>query len=422
MNGKIKGYFRDFCKNGHIILALFFTAVLFTAIVINYEFSIFSRIIRHKDVFDFVIVAAAVIASCALLYFGLCARNGKMTLADAIGISISAVGLIWLIYTLIIHDTMTTHRLILIIAAIVIGLGYTALRIAHYGREHEVAKIFNRTLKGYYVTVVEKFSFPALVVIAGVCTCITYLLFNAKFLRSFISVKDVNLIAVGIILAIPVIAYAIKSVFDKKINTVDAVLFGGIVPISVTLVQILVKYPSEKKLAVWMIAVGVYLVAMLIRFIRFDLNAKVTLPDTSKNCSALAYFRKLFKTYDVTLILAAGALIAGVALVVLKTQAFRTYIGIKNGRIFVELKLVPIAIITLAAVATLGLGALVSAGSIKHKDVCIGDLLLSICFSFVIFGFITLVSHPSPNLFKILVALTVYCITLFSIRIVNVKK
>lgn len=422
MNGKIKSYFKDFCKNGHIIPALFFTAILFTAIIVNYEFSIFNRIIKHNDVFTFVIVAAAIMAACVLFYFGLCARKGKITLADVMGISIAVVGLIWLIYTLIIHDSMTTHRLILIIGAIVIGLSYTALRIFQYSREHSPAKIFNRTFKGYCVTVVEKFSFPALVVIAGVCTCVTYLIFNAKFLRSFISIKDVNLIAVGIILAIPVIVYAIKSVFDRKINTVDAILFSGIVPITVTLIQILVKYPSEKKLAVWMIAVGVYLVAMLIRFVRFDLTAKITSLKTCKNCSVINYFGKLFKTYDVALILAAGALIAGTALVVLKTQAFKTYFGIKNGAISIELKLIPITIITLTAVATLGLGALVSASSLKRKDVCIGDLLLSICFSFVIFGFITLVSHPSPNLLKILIVLTVYCISLFSVRIVNVNK
>ena len=166
----------------------------------------------------------------------------------------------------------------------------------------------------------------------------------------------------------------------------------------------------------WAIVFGIYLVVTFVRYKSFSHEAEIQ-PKSVCGC----YFNSLFKKYDICAAAAIGGIIALAGSIILRKRLIQETF-FHNGEFHIEILGIPSAVVIGTALIALGFFALTALFGVKNKNACIGDFFLSICTSFVVFTFITLIAHPSQYLLYLNTAFCVYCVVMFVIRAKIVDK
>ncbi len=418
MNVEKKNYFKDVAKKGYVIAALLFAMLAITGIVASYEFGLYGTVAATGHVMSFVTVVLSVIglATLAFLIIGLRLKNPSI--ADAIYLAIVAFGIAFLLFVAIELKEFNIRRVLFAVIVLVLGAVLLTLRIAGYEKANSEGKLkgSNNVIKSYYSELINKYSFVAIILAAVVSICGAYILFNKSI---GVQLKYSEFYAVAIICLIPFFIYAVKAAFSKTVNVLDAFLLSGVVSFPVLFVQIFVTSYSPLRAILWAVALMIYLALTFIRYLRYKPDA---LPVEYKTADG-NYFKTLFAKYDILLAMAIASITALAGVIMLRTRAIQTYFFDANGAINILTRAIPYAATLAGSLLPLAFFALTALLSVGKKSVGIGDFFLLICFCFVIFGFVTLIAHPSPWMLYLNSAFTLYTVVLTFIRskIVNKK-
>lgn len=416
-----KNYIKEFFKSGYLLHTALFTAVTLTLILASYELGLFGALYNSASVLTFAGIVIALFAVVGLAYFYISTKINKITLADAFYFTFALVGILYIIYTAAVLKSFNIRRILFPVILLVIGVAFIVLRVLSVVKMSEEKDAPSNKVKSYYSAIVENYSLFAIIIAAGVCVCTAYIIFNIEFGQLL---KDTTvLIMIGVCI-LPTLIYAAKSAVSKTITILDALLLSGIISFPVLLIQIFMVAYSELRLTIWAFAFLIYMILAIVRLVSFDKDA-VKKPACSikcENCGILKYFNCINKKHDPLITLAISGIIAGVALILLRGRAIQHYLLNSAGELTITLKALPILVTLAASLLSLAFFAIVALISVKAKHVTLGDYFLLQCTTFNVFGFLTLIAHPSPYMLWMLVAFTVYCIVLTVIRIKTVNE
>lgn len=410
-----RNYIKDLLRHGYFILALLITSVAMTGIVASYEFGLFGALMSINGARALLIVGLIVCAVVGGIYLIMGLKFKKQSVADSVYLAITLIGIVFLFYFLIALKTPNARRILFAIALIVIGGILSFIRIWNYEHADSHGK-FNTDgnhIKQYFAELFNKFSFASIVVAFVVLVCFAHLVLNSTFAPIL---KDTATLIISAICVIPLIVYGVLNAKDRDISPVDALAFAALLALPVVLAMIFVLYYSPLRVIVWAVIFGALIVFIFLRLVTYG-SVK---GHVRKTFSANNYFQKVFAKHDPLLSLSIGALIALVALVTLSTRSFQEHL-LDGASVGLVLKSVPIAVVLVSAVGALVLFAIVTLLGCKNKNVGIVDFFLANCVSFIIFGYLTLIAHPSPILLYLLSAFLVYCIIITVVRVKSTK-
>ena len=401
-----KGYFKSFAKSGFLLHAAFITSVLLTLLVANYEYGLFNMLFTQKRLFTYVLVIISVFAVVGVAYLLVSLKISHVTLADAVYLSLAVVGVAYAIYTAAALGNFNARRILFAVIVFAVGVALLIVRAVTFNKlaAKEQSITLNK-VKSYFTRVINEFSLLGVVLAAGVTVCVAYLVLNVSFGKNL---KDTTYLIIAACCLLPLIAYAIKGALNRNVNIFDALLLSGVISVPVVLLQVLLVAYSQMRLAVWATVFCAYLVLYLFRFARYSVTPCQEKPC---KCALKGYYGEISKKHDPLLTLAIGGFIATVAITLLKGQAINDYL-IKNGAFVFSLKGIPIMVVLAAAFLSLAFFALIPLIGVKKKNVFVGDFFLAICFTFVIFGFITYIAYPSPLYLYLLIAFAAYCVVM----------
>lgn len=420
MNTEKKNYLKDVTKGGYLLIAFLIASLAMTAFVMSYDYSLFGIIFKHKSVLKYVIVIFSVFAAVTLLYLIISLKFKKATLADSFYLAMIIVGIAFFAYIGIAYGTFNARRIVVPSVAVFLGIVFTVVRVICYNKVNaEKVKAPANKIKSYYSDILNKFSFFAMIVAAGIAVCIIYKLFNEE--SNYRILKNDNFKIMTAVCLLPLIVYAVKGALVKTVTMFDALLLTGVITLPATLIQLLMRVYSEVNLGIWAVVVALYLICLLLRFIKYDPNAKRIAPICTSKC----YVNALFKKHDMLLLLAISGVIAFIAMQLLCSRSLHTYLfenSVTLDKIDISLKALPTLVIAVSALAALGFFAIMALLGVKKKSVGIGDAFLAICTLYVLFGFITLVAYRSSLYLYGLIAFAAYCLILIVIRAIVVNK
>jgi len=420
MSMEKKNYLKDLTKSGYLLIALLIASLAMTAFVVSYDYGLFATLYKFQKVLKYVIVVFAVFAVVTILYLVIGLRFKKTTLCDSFYLAMIIVGIAFFAYIGIAYGSFNVRRILVPVISLVVGLAFTTIRIVLYNKINKAKQEKNLDkIRSYFSEIVNKFSLFAIIVAAGIVVCVAYKLFNPD--NNGRLLKNTNFLIVSIVCLVPLIVYSVKGTLVKHVTTFDALLLSGVVSLPAILIQILISSYSETSLTVWAIIVALYLVCVLVRFIRYTPSVSAI----KNTCSCKCYFKSLFVKEDMLLAISIAGVIAFVAVKLLCSRALHNYLfdnGATLNEIKISLKALPTLVIAGSALAALAFFALMSLLGANKKTVGIGDFFLAICTLFVLFGFITLIAYPSSLYLYMLIAFAVYCLVMIIIRAIVVSK
>jgi hypothetical protein len=389
-----KCYGKDFAKSIYVLVAFLIATLTLTAFVASYEFGFFRTIYFVQHVLDFLIIAFAVVGVITLIYLLASLKARKITFADSAYLGLVLIGMFFFAYVCLAPITGGKFNLRRILfTAIPFGLGLILLvvRAIVYAKLSEKAtKQTNNKMKNYYKEIFGKFSFIGILIASGVAFSFVYLVINSSNEKRY---QDLPfLIALGVTL-LPLIVYSVKSLFDKKVNMLDALLLTGIVTFPLSLIYIITSFFNETKTIIWAITFAVYIVATFIRYIRYDNKYVAPEKKASRN-----YFKAVLAKTDVLGGLAVGGLIASAVIFLLCTSSIHAHIY-TNATFELGLKSIPVAILLIAIFGSLLFFGFTTLCSIKRVNIGKADFFLSILTGFVLFSLIGLYAYYPSQLF-----------------------
>ena len=420
MSAEKKSYFNELAKKGYLLIALLITTLAMTAFVASYDYGIFGTIMKHPKVLALVLVIAAVFAVMMVLYLLISLKVKKITVADAFYFAALFVGVFFLLYVLIALKSFNFRRAIVPIVLIILGAALIALRIKGFNKAVNESKAkSNNVIKAYFSEIFDKFSFFGIIIAAGVAVCLVYLVLNPSVVVELFHTK--NFILIGVICLLPLVAFAVKGAISKTVTLFDAVLVMAALVLPISLVHILLTAFSTAKIILWAVILAVYLVCLMFRFTKYEVDACSVKPA----CACKCYFKSVANKFDLVTAIAIGALIALTASVLLASGTFIDSLfegGVSLKNIHISTKGLPVIVVTLSAIVGIGLFALIALLGVKKKSVGISDYALMVSASFNVFGLITLIAYPSIVFLYGLLIFTAYTLILLIIRLTTIKK
>ncbi len=403
-----KNYFKDLFYSVHFIIALLLTSITMTLIVASYDFNITGAIFSSKRVLTLIVLVLVIFAIVFFPYLCFNLKSKKVTIADSLYLTLVLVGIIFFLYSALTTRQFSIYQLTFAVLALAVGALFTVLRMHFYYTDAKEFKfVAKNKISKYYFAIFSKFHYIAVVVISGLAILLSYFLTDSTTISI---IKHPKTLIVCLICVFPTIVYALTKINSKTITVFDCLGISCILALPLILVKFLALSYSPLKIVVWALAVAVYIVYLLLRFKFFDINAKV---QTSENKND--YFAKLFAKYDIGFILSVGGIIALFASLLIDGDLLHSLYA--KGSLNIGASMLPIIVLTAVALIALAFFALVALIGVKKKAVCIVDLFLQLCLAFIIFGFISLISHPSLILLFLLIAFLVYTIAMLAIRI-----
>ncbi|MBO7149720.1 MAG: hypothetical protein J6V71_02385 [Clostridia bacterium] len=407
-----KNYLKDLFFNAHFIVALLFTSIVMTGIVANYDFDLLGVIIRYKHVLSLVGITLVLFAIVFIPYLFVNLKNKKITIADSFYLSFIFIGLAFFIYIATTSQSFNLYKVSFAILALAVGGILLVLRMHFYYIDAKEPKfIAKNKVSKYYSAIFNKFHYISLLVISGIAVFLSYFLTEPATISI---IKQPKTMIVLLICILPTIVYAFTKINSKTITVFDCFGVSCILAFPLILFKFIVFTYSPLKVIVWAVALLIYIVYLLLRFKFFDANATV------KENNDHHYLSTLYSKYDIGLILSVGGLLAMFASLLIDGDMLHPLYA--QGTIKFSVSLLPIVVLTATSLLTLAFFALVALFGVNKKDVCIADLFLQFCLSFILFGFISLISHPSIILLIMLVAFLVYSVILLTIRVHKCHK
>lgn len=408
---KIKNYLKDFCKSEKLIISLLLTCFALTLLTANYIFDITQVLYSSTHVLLLFAICVCVFLVPVLAYILFSLRAKKLTIADAIYVSLILIGVAFFLFFAIALDKINKIKIIFGLTLIIAGLILTLIRIAVYAKlkSDEKSQVYN--VKQFCKDILSKYSFVALFFISISIICFTYFLLTPQVI---LTLKDKTFMLTTLILFLPTIAYAIFNLKNKQVFLLDAVALALLFACPIMFASIMIFSFSKLKiyvLAITMLVLGAYL---LIRFAYYNPDAKT---EKSNKCG---YVKCVLSKYNVLMILSIGGLIALFAKLLITSDVLHPLYAFE--KFTFNVNLLPTILLTFIALTALGLFALISLFGITKKGVGITDLSLAISLSFIVFGLISLISHPSLYFLIGLSAFLVYSLILLIIRVKKYKK
>ena len=401
-----KNYLKDLFFNAHFIVALLFTSIAMTGIVASYDFNLLGVIIRYKHVLSLVGITLILFAIVFIPYLFINLKSKKITIADSFYLSFILIGLAFFIY-IALSSKFNLYKASFAILALAIGGLLFVLRMHFYYNDAKESKfVAKNKVSKYYAAIFNKFHYIGLLVISGVSIFLSYFLTEPETISI---IKQPKTMIVFLICILPTIIYAFTKINSKTITVFDCFGVSCILAFPLILFKFIVFTYSPLKVIVWAVALLIYIVYLLLRFKFFDANAKI------KEHNDHHYLSTLYSKYDIGLILSVGGLIAMFASLLIDGDMLHPLYA--HDAFSLDVSLLPIVVLTVVALASLFFFALIALFGVNKKEVCIVDLFLQFCLSFIVFGFISLISHPSIILLVLLVAFLVYSAILLTIRV-----
>ena len=413
---KSKNYFKGLFSGINIFVTIFLICIAMTALVANYEFGIIGAIVSSKSVFTYSLVLSGVALLIFIAYLVLCAKKEKITLADSIALASIIIGLALIFYFVIATGTFNLRRILAIVGCIIFGFAYIMIRSHCYGNAKQ-KEYPPHSIRGYYATIIKKYPLPLVAFVSALLVFIVFLALASGFVRSFFRTNRLATLIACIILAVPIIAWAIRSVFKPAINFVDVLLLSVVAVFPIALLQILVTSFSTYKMLAWSIALAVYLIVMFIRLSKFDLTKKETVvTDYSGN-----YLRCVSSKYSLLEILALASFMALIVFVMLKISVLLGAITLilKGNMTYRVLPILALSGFVFGVVGICALGSLVGA---KNKQLGTSDFMLMTLIAFAIANLIVFAVDQSIFLLIAVAVLIIYSLVLAAIRIVALRN
>lgn len=405
-------YFKDLMKNGYFLIALFVCASVFTALVASYELGLFKVLYSLKDARTFVLVLTIAYALIGIIYLMANLNSKKQSMADSFYLSMILIAICFGLFVLLVLKSFNARRLIFFAPILVLGLIFLAIRIKLYGKEWTKKEyVKSNAIKEYYANILNKFSPIALFICSAICICLSYLKLDSLITPIL---RDTQSLIIIIVCLLPCFIYGIKCFFAKEITAIDGLGFSCIIAFPLILVKIILLTYSPLKLALWAGAFMLFLICLFFRFNNYDSNYIRPQIERDEN-----YIRKVFHSYSPLLSLSIGGLMAIVTKLIAKGDVIHEFLD--NKKIVLSVDLLPMLVIILTIFLALAFFALLTLFGLGKKHVGINDFALSILVSFVIFGFISILSHPSPIMTYMLLAMLICSIIAVVIRSIVVK-
>ena len=403
-----KNYFKNLFCSIHLIIALLIASITMTGMVACYDFNLFGAIFKNKHVLALVAVVLVLFAIVFLPYLCFNLKNKKITIADSIYLALVLTGIIFFIYSGFTTRQFSIYQFVFTTLLIAVGFLFIVFRMHFYYTDaKEFTFVPKNKISKYYVAIFSKFSYVAVIIASGVAILLSYFLTDAPTLTV---IKRPRTMIVCLICIFPSIVYALTKINSKTITVFDCLGVACIVALPLILVKFIALSYSPLKVSLWAIVFAIYIVYLLIRYNSFDANAKVKVTEKKND-----YFATLVAKYDIGLILSVGGLIAMFSSLLIDGDLLHPLYA--HAKFSISASLLPTIILAGFTFLALVFFVLVCAIGLKKKGVCIVDLFLSFCLSFVLFGLISLISHPSLILLALLLAFLVFAVIILAIRV-----
>lgn len=401
---------RAFFKNGGVFVAIFTAAIISAIIFANYNFSLLGQIIEYPILSTYLAVAFGYSALVLLFYAVISAKTRKLTSAFPIGIGCILAGIVFFAYIIFVLQVFTLLRIA--IAATLIVLGLLMASISGF-----FAKKGGNVEYGYFLSVIDRFSFPAIIMAAFAITSIVYALTWGKFF-DILNTSFLGLSTIRICALITAGAFVLALVFSlvKKIDVGDFILLSVLVALPVVITNV-VLFLNFNDYALYLFApIALVIVITLLRNLIFHLKDKES-TKAKGYCSAFADKYGLFAA-------AALGTVTFLALTVfLTTDLFKeiplSFVG--KARMFATYY--PIAYTVVALGILFVVGFILSIASVGTKKVGAGDFfnVAYLLGAVKIIPFAIL--YSSVSWFKIAaIAIAAVSLIVFVIRFIVVSK
>ena len=410
---KSKSYLKSLLTGINLVWVLTIASVMLTGIVASYDFGLFGSVVSSSNALSLAIILAGGFGLATLIYMLCNLKNSEISFADMLAGAFVFVGLFFFAYVFISTGSLNGRRIIAAALLVVVGVVYMLIR-AKCKKNEETEKTYeNTSIKGYFATIFKKFSLPFIVLLTVAISCFTYLFFSANFVDNYLKGSRV-VIAITVLFAMPLVISLFKKIGSKNVNILDALLIPIGAALIFSLISLILKDYSTKKMVVWTILLAVYVLVINNRLTKFDLSEKDA---TIKPVESDSYANALLGTYNIFDILAISSTMALISAMILRSGIILS--GTANG---LDVGFLPVFVLIIAIGCVIAYGCISALIGLKKKQIGCGDFWLGVLASFAVCGFISLMIYSSVLLGYMLVIFSVFVLILLLIRAKNLKN
>ncbi|MBQ9485899.1 MAG: hypothetical protein IJU83_03575 [Clostridia bacterium] len=427
-NQKRQGYFSVFFKQWHFVTALLLTAILFTGLLADLEYSFLANLYHSPKLF----VTVGIVFGVALIVLAVTmfieSGRAKINAADLFGWAFVIAGAAYAIL-LAVFGKVSPARMGLAVVLFIYGAIVLIRSLRAYSKGENNDGIVEKSASGYYSILFKKYSFLAVIALSLFTVLAVYCFVNAP--KVGLNTADVwrsnaYRVFAYIYIAIVVI-YALSGMLDKTVRFFDVYVVSFLISAPIIAIEIAIMDLAAITKTRWFIIAAVMFVGALalsfIRFKRFDPAANGDVKLFKNNRSG--YLAQISAKYTLLAPLAAAFSLFIVTLVVFRyTQFSSTYTKVLNGEIADDsFGTITYLIVSAASYFFLLFAGLISFASIKSKKVCIGDVMLLLCLCYTVIALISFVAmEPSRLGLWAMIIVLVYLAALLFVRIKTVKS
>ena len=405
MNNKTN-YLSQFIKKGYLLISLLLTSLALTAIVAVYEFKLLSILRQYNHIFLLALICGLTFGTALLAYLIISVENKQTSTADSIYFTMLFCGIAYLIFIFAGLNYPTRKNLAVAIACLCSGVFFTVVRIAFFNKVNKSEK--TAPIKRYFTDLLKKFNFFSIIICSIVLICLAYFLVDYKVINLIIHKK---MFIVCSILALPIFLYAIKSLTSASLTFMDVVAVCAIIALPIIATIVYVFSFSMLKFIVLVVAVCLLIAYFLFRFIFYN-------PDNVKSKTIkTGYVNAILNNFCILEIASIGSILALVSTLLISSDVLHPLYRIKVA--IPHVNVLPALVLAISALFTLALFSAVALFGACKKGISLIDYALACAISFILFGFVGLIAHPSIIM---LIGLSVFLIFSCLILVVRTKS
>lgn len=424
---KKPSYLATLFRKGHIVTALLLAAIAVAFLITDFEYNFLGSLYNRPRFY----IAVYFIAIVALLLLSVAvfaeAGHKGVSVADSFACAYVFTGIANGI-AFYFYDKMSTENLVLAGFLFLFGIislikGTVSYNSETFDGEEEI----KHNIAGYYTLLLKKYSFITVLLIGVFALIMGYAYLVAPALGvSYTLVWANEYFNIFFYAGLGVIGlYSLVSVFGKKIGFFDAYLLAFLIASPLAVISLLLMgAPLNSR---WFIGsaiiFGASVIATVIRFLRFDPKAN------RDNDSALpvgkSYFASVSKKFTLLTPISTGVTIFLITLILFRYNHFSAvymyYLdGTLEDKIFGT---VPYLVVEIASHVFLITAGLIAFASIKSKTVCLGDVMLIICITYMICAILSFALMQMSKVGLIVIILILfYMSALLLVRITTVRN
>lgn len=408
-----KKYLKDLLKNGHLLMAFLLTSLAMTFIVANYEFRLISTVRKYTHLLNFLFVGLAIFGVLILVYAIKGLFSKKTTMADSIYLAIFLAGIGFLLYNVLVLESISLLRLTVIVFAIFVGFIPLIIRLFTYSNDHDsVSHKISLSIIRYVKDTIKSCNIIGVIFASAILVALTYFFTDYAVINLY---QDKNIFIITLVCLLPTLLYGIFSLTSRKLTALDSFGVAYLVAFPIMIITIFTFALSKLKLLVLVITLLVYVIFLVFRIANYN-------PAKAKEfIKPNGYVNNVLAKYNLLLITAIGGILALISMLILKCDILLPLYLERSVKVF-TFAMAPTAFITICALLALALFALTSLVGCAKKEILVSDFTLGVSISFIFFGFISLLAHPSNILFCGLTAFLIYSVIILIVRLINYKK